>query len=357
MTASTEPTTAALVHAIGQDGLFVLRVRSADVRIHGVEGPDVRVRARDGGPLDDLTVERGERSLSLRAGGAIALVGLGRRGGSGSRDLDVDVPAGASLVVEGASSDITVDDLTGEQRIRTASGDVTVRSARGTIIIEAVSGDVEVTAAGPSAVSVRTVSGDLAIRAGVITSLRATTTSGDLRIAGRFDGPGPFALETVSGDAILAPAGDARVEARTIAGDIRSELSTRIEREAGRRALVIGAGGPTVTFRSASGDLRLVPAASLRRTEATASLAEPTVAPAPSIAAPPASPTPPVEPGPSVPPPTPALVQAYEEARLGVLRALERGDIDIDEARRRLEALDGGEPLDRPAVPAEADHA
>jgi hypothetical protein len=32
---------------------------------------------------------------------------------------------------------------------------------------------------------------------------------------------------------------------------------------------------------------------------------------------------------------------------MGVLRALERGDIDLDEARARLETLDRGEPLDR----------
>ena len=36
---------------------------------------------------------------------------------------------------------------------------------------------------------------------------------------------------------------------------------------------------------------------------------------------------------------------AYEDARLAVLRSLERGEIDVAEAERRFEALDGGEPL------------
>jgi hypothetical protein len=39
-----------------------------------------------------------------------------------------------------------------------------------------------------------------------------------------------------------------------------------------------------------------------------------------------------------------AIAAAYEDARLGVLRALERGEIDVAEAGRRFEALDGGEP-------------
>ena len=40
-----------------------------------------------------------------------------------------------------------------------------------------------------------------------------------------------------------------------------------------------------------------------------------------------------------------AIVAAYEDARLAVLRALERGEIDVVEAERRFAALDGGEPL------------
>ena len=40
----------------------------------------------------------------------------------------------------------------------------------------------------------------------------------------------------------------------------------------------------------------------------------------------------------------PAIAAAYDDARLNILRSLERGEIDVDEAGRRLESLDGGEP-------------
>jgi hypothetical protein len=39
-----------------------------------------------------------------------------------------------------------------------------------------------------------------------------------------------------------------------------------------------------------------------------------------------------------------ALAAAYDDARLRILRALERGEIDVTEAGNRLEALDAGTP-------------
>lgn len=39
-----------------------------------------------------------------------------------------------------------------------------------------------------------------------------------------------------------------------------------------------------------------------------------------------------------------AIVAAYDEARLRILRSLERGEIDVAEAGRRLETLDAGNP-------------
>ena len=316
MTTELTGATPALEHAVGPDGLVLIRLRSEDLRIRAVAGPDARVRARDGRSLDGYAIERGERRLELRSG-------HGRR-----RDLEVEIPATASVVVEGSSADIRVDGLAGEQRYRSLSGDLELRNVCGTIVAEAMSGDVDILADGPVRIDVRTVSGDIAVRAGAIGLLRAGTTSGDLRVAGRFDGEGPFAVETVSGDATIAPAGDLRVEVRTITGDIRSDAPSRLEESDGRRFLVLGSGGPSMTFRSTSGDLRIVRAMPLRP-EAPL---EPTVPPAGAIAPAPA--------------PSPDPDVAADAVRLDVLRALERGDIDVAEAGRRLEALDGGEPSD-----------
>jgi Toastrack DUF4097 len=321
---TADPTTT-LHHVIGADGLVAISLREGDLRLRAVEGDTVTVRALDHSPLEGLSVERGERSLAIRSG-----AGQGsdpRRGPT--PDLVVELPAGASVVVESTSSDIVVEGLTGDQRYRSASGDLSMRGIQGSLVIEAMSGDIRIMAAGPGRYDLRSVSGDLTLEAGAIASLQATTTSGDLDVTGRFDGAGPFKIETVSGDLELAPTGDVRVEVRTISGDLGSDLPGRIEEGAGSRSFIVGAGGPTIDVRTTSGDVHL--ARGSRR-------ADPAPARTPAAIAPPMPPNPPAAP----PPPTAqATPMSDDPAELDVLRALERGDIDLDEARRRLAELDG----------------
>jgi putative adhesin len=330
-------------HGIGPDGLVVLRVHDGTIRIRGVGGEVATVRAADGGAIEGLEIETGERSLSIASRRGFELLGpdfpgFGRRDRAGrgrTKDLQLEIPAGAAVIVEGASADVDVRGMHGDQRYRSASGDLVLADVRGSLTIEAVSGDIEIGTDGPSTVTARSVSGDLDLRAGSLAELHATTTSGDLHITGRFDGDGPYAIVTVSGDATLAPLNDVRIEARSITGDIDSDLPSRRDDAAGRRALIIGSGGPTVTFRSTSGDIRVVAANGPTRTTQSASPAPP---------APPAPRAPAAPPAPASPPDAPAAPNAQTDVdpRLAILRELERGDIDVAEAGRRLEALDIG---------------
>ena len=140
---------------------------------------------------------------------------------------------------------------------------------------------------------------------------------------------------TVSGDMLLAPAGDVRVEMATLSGDLQSELDGLTESRRGHRSLRVGSGEPLVEFRSMSGDLSVV------RPTAVPAAYDPgrpkrrrTRRPRPR--------TPPTERVPTSAPANGAIVAAYEDARLRILRSLERGEIDVEEAGLRLEALDRG---------------
>ena len=313
-------------HVIGADGAFTLAARNSDIRLRAVPGDTVRIRARDNSDLRRLDTEPGDGILAVRARG-------------GAPDLDIEVPLDAAIIVEGSSSDLAAIGLRGEQRYRTASGDIDLHDVGGRLAIEAVSGDVNVVAAAPAELSARTVSGDLAVRAGSITRLRAVTTSGDLHVAGSFDGAGPFAIETVSGDATLAPANGLRVEASSITGDVRADVDARSEGPRGRRTVVVGGGGPDMTFRSTSGDLRIVRAAVL----------------APAPIAPPDAPQPPPVSSPDAPRiPSPAAIDDATtdtdladampiDPSLAILRELERGEIGVEEAMRRLAAAEDEE--------------
>lgn len=332
-------TGSSLDHVIGPNGLLSIRLGDGRARLRAVAGGSLRIRDGHGRDLHDVfEIELGEGSASFHAD-------KGRDGGRHGRghtpDVDVDVPRGATVVIEAGSADIEADGLTGDQRYRTASGDMTLRAVSGRVAVDAVSGDVDISATGEAAMSIKTVSGDVELRAATLTVLEATTTSGDLRITGRLAAPGPFAIVTVSGDTLLAPAGDLRIEMATLSGDMRSKVGGRTEGSRGHRSLVVGAGGPLVSLRTLSGDLLVVP---------------PTPVPAPAV--PSVAPVP--LPAPERAPDTQngAIAAAYDDARLRILRSLERGEIDVAEAGSRLEALDGVDPLDEPetaGVDEEAD--
>ncbi len=239
-----------LEHAIGAEGIFSVRLRNGDIHLRAVDGETVRVRGANGNePLDPSGIAQGEGSLDLDL----------RRRGRSSR-LEVDVPRRASVVIESVSAEVDVDGLVGDQRYQTTSGEVTLRDVSGRIAVDAISGDVDIRATGDAVFTLRTVSGDIELRAASIATLSATTTSGDIGVAGRLIGPGPFGIETVSGDALLAVVGDVRIETATLSGDLRSEVGGVSDGGRGRRSLTIGTGGSLFTFRSMSGDLRVVPA-------------------------------------------------------------------------------------------------
>jgi hypothetical protein len=329
------PTTAgSIAHAIGAEGLFLLQLGSGDVRLHGSDGDTALVEDRHGQPIaEEFDVETGEGSLAVRARKGLRIkIGPGRHD---SPDLDVHVPRRATVVVETASGDLTGEDLAGEQRFRTASGDIELSRISGTVSIDAASGDVDLTATGRLRLNARTVSGDLAVRAGVLSDVSAATTSGDLAIAGELAADGSHKVETVSGDAVLALAGGARIEVSTVTGDVSADGPHRTERAEGRRVIVVGDGRATLVVRTMSGDVHVTKAKGFDM---------PVDAVPPVLAAPSGPPAPPEPPSPSAA----AISAAYEDARLTILKQLERGEIDVTEAGRRLEALDAAD------VPQEA---
>jgi Toastrack DUF4097 len=317
-----------LDHVVGAKGLVSIRVGSGEIRLQGIDGDSVSVRETSGRALPDLfSIETGEESLALDA-----------RGRHRAASLDVELPRRATVVIESVSAGVDGMGLLGDQRLRTTSGEVTLLGAGGRIAIEAVSGDVDVVATEDLELTIRTVSGDIGIRASTISRLSAASTSGDVKVAGRLHGSGPFSIETVSGDATLAPAGAVRVETSTLSGELLTDLVGRADGRRGHRSLDIGKDGPLLTFHSMSGDLRVV------ATPATAGPAPGAVRPAPDTVRP-APDT--MRPGPAADgPPIDPVVGPDDDAGLRILRALERGEIDVAEAGRRFETLDRAGPAD-----------
>jgi hypothetical protein len=350
-------TTTDLEHQIGPTGRFSLQVPAGSVAIRGTDGDVVRVRDLDGRSLGDrFTIVSGPDHVSLEPKSRFGFVfQLGSK--STDDDLEVEVPRSASVVIETASADVEATGLAGPKRFKTASGDMTLVDVAGEVDVNAVSGDITVTASDRLDARVRTISGDLSLRAPSVSRLEAGTTSGDLRLDAELSGGGPFSVKTISGDMTIVSRGAFSVEAQTITGDLVTALEHRMSSAPGRKTLVIGRDGPTLQFKSVSGDLLIVeprdaapePPASRRSTAQAAT--SPTATPGDPAARPGgdaatdehafAATESPAASWDAVPTPEPMAEPAdVATARLDILRALERGDLSVEAATERLADLD-----------------
>ena len=308
----------AIEHRIGSSGRLAVKLADWDLDVTGVDGETATVRSADGGSLPDgIEIERHGGGLTIHQPNRI--FGLG---GRSNVRLAITVPIETAATIQTASGDVRVARLRGRQEVRTASGDVVLDGIAEETSAETVSGDIAIRVDGTVALTVKTVSGDVMIDGGWVERISLQTTSGDIRLTSPL-GAGPHTIVTVSGDAIVASNSGIRVTAQTVAGDLRTSLPHTSDGRAGRRALVVGDGSTEVAFRSVSGDLRVVDAT-------TGGLSLPT---------PPTPPTPPTAPTPPEPATGPAAPS--DDARLDILRAVERGEIDIVEASERLARLDG----------------
>ncbi len=132
--------------------------------------------------------------------------------------LQVELPRGVRLDVDGVSSSVAISGLRSRISVETVSGKVQVGAGAELIAISSVSGDLEV-GGSSGELEVETVSGRVAVQ-GVKGRLSAASVSGDLDVSG-----GPYSraeLSTVSGDIELKGALDAeaRVTISSHSGDV-----------------------------------------------------------------------------------------------------------------------------------------
>ncbi len=334
-------------HHIGPAGLVTLDIVQGSVRVRGADGEDALVTVRmpaGEDPAAILNVLSQEEELSVDVRGmspaTLGLRGLLRRE-LPSIDLDVTMPRMGRLNVNGVSADLHVNGIHGGQRHRTVSGDLDAVGVEGSLTMQAVSGDVRIEG-GRYEVELVTTSGDVEIHAECLLGTRLRSVSGDIDLAGEFAAGSSHRVETVSGDLRIAPIGGLTVAARGFSTRIHSQLPHRSASHGARRTVVIGDGRANLDFRSMSGDVSVVEGSSEHgySTDGAAPPAPPAPPATPSSPSSLAPPAPPAERSSPEKPPLPAAHGPAPLDQLSILRALERGEIDVDEATRLLEDND-----------------
>jgi hypothetical protein len=315
--------TQSIAHRIGDRGRLVLRVSSAEISIKGMPGADASLRAtfEIRAESDDeadrifedakLQTDAGGSQLRVEESDGVAGIGsaisrLVSGRGQVALSIEAQVPRLAEVRVEGASADVQGEGLHGDQRYVSVSGDMYLTDSGGALRVNTVSGDVTIRATDQLDLRFEVVSGDVSVIAPRLEGLRGTAVSGDIEVEGEL-AKGEYRVETVSGDLTVGLLGGASFEVRGLSTDIHSDIDHRIEGRHDRRRVLIAGGGPAFLFSSMSGDLAV---RRPRRVDAGSAHGQLPVASS-----------------------TPA---ASEEVQLAVLRALESGEIDVDEATRRL---------------------
>jgi hypothetical protein len=307
-------------HTIGATGNFALRNVSGRIRLSGIDGDEAIVRVRtDSGREPRLNVERTDGGLLVEPERqSRSMLGLKVTiDFDHAYDFDVQLPRRAHLDIKTVSADVEAHDLTGEQNYKTVSGDIRLTRVSGRVNAMTVSGDARLHDGGELEFDGATTSGDVTVEATLVQRLGVRTISGDVRVVGGLLAGPRHAVETVSGDLQIETESGVTID------------STRAL-DFGRRdrgPAVFGDGAARLLFRSMSGDQRVRQRGAPAKPQPSSEWGFPTPP------TPPTSPTPPTTPTPPTPPTTPV----GSDARIDILRALERGEIDVDEASRRLE--------------------
>jgi DUF4097 and DUF4098 domain-containing protein YvlB len=252
---------------LSRNGAVDVHLMSGNINVTGWTRNEVRVYG---------TTERGE----IRVEGTASRVEIGDRtprGRRGDTELEITVPEGTRLTINGHSTDVSVRGVKGEVEIATTNGDLIIDNATSRVAFESVSGDVQVSRVQGELrgeamsgevdvtdvsgdVEVETVSGDLTLRNVRSKYVRAESVSGSVEFEGRTEPQGRYDFASHSGDVrlILPAALGATISVETFSGTIDSDFPIVLQpgdRHGKQFQFQVGDGGARIDATSFSGGI------------------------------------------------------------------------------------------------------
>jgi hypothetical protein len=337
----------------GDDSTFMVGVEQNQIRIQSAPGHGAGWPGMSG----DIDAFVGQITKAFRRGGPSTGFKPGRAraqmGHAGDADITVEIPRAMNgrIEIHNTSGEVRVEGFSGDVQLTTVSGDLRLVGIRGDLTLQTASGDV-MAEGGSGRVTARTTSGDIRIESAQCESFHLQTANGDIAVDALL-GTGTFQAQTANGDVHLTlrqRAGSMEESTtltfRGVSGEAHvSPPFRKIDQR--RWQMGEGNGGRLIEVMTVAGDLMANVAPATRDfapapTRPTSPIEAPT---APLPPEPPAAPLAPVwrESDSDITAPLQSATPASglsETDRLAVLEAVERGEIDVEEALRRLEAAD-----------------
>jgi DUF4097 and DUF4098 domain-containing protein YvlB len=252
---------------LSRNGAVDVHLYSGDITISGWSRNEVKVYG---------TSERGD----LRVEGSPSRVEIGdrtARGRRGDTRVEINVPEGTRLTINGHSTDVSVRGVKGEVEITTMNGDLIIDNATSRVAFQSVSGDAQISRVQGELhgeamsggievtdvtgdVEVETVSGDLTLRNVRSKSVRAETVSGSVEFDGRTETGGRYDFASHSGDVrlVLPAALGATISVETFSGTIDSDFPIVLQpgdRHGKQFQFQVGDGGARIDATSFSGGI------------------------------------------------------------------------------------------------------
>jgi DUF4097 and DUF4098 domain-containing protein YvlB len=275
------------VRPLAADGTVSIDNLKGRVAVRTWDRDEVGIRGTLGDGVEKLVVEGSARDLRIEvrypnSGGG--WFGWGGSGRSEPSDLEVSVPARASLRIDTVSASVevtgaggsllSVDTVSGDVRVRKARpGEASIDSVSGGVDLEldaatastrvdSVSGDVRVSGGVSGTVGLDTVSGDATLQAGPLRRLTVSTVSGDGRLEAGLEAGGRLSADSVSGSLVVVLPADtsATLAVETFSGGIRSPVgSVKTEQYGPGKSLHarLGSGSGDIRLESFSGDVSI----------------------------------------------------------------------------------------------------
>ena len=254
-----------------RNGTLRVSIYAGRVSVTGGSGTNVHVKG---------TVERGELETRARMGSVT--LSMDENPSRSRADLDITVPTGTNVILEGFSTAFSVRGVKGEAKIESLSGDVQVSDAVGLVQVDAVSGSIEVlkaqgdvqaeavsgvvTVAGVDGnVEAESVSGRISITEAKSRSVRAETVSGSITYSGTIEQTGNYVFKSHSGRLTLAVPENtgATVSLQTYSGNVDSDFPVTLESgisqmgHESRYEFRLGSGRSRIVLETFNGNIRI----------------------------------------------------------------------------------------------------
>jgi len=266
-------------HATTSDPEVSVEIILGSVRVIGWDRDEVQITGTLGNGILGLAIDADDDEVEIEAEYPERNRGRLR---DAEAHLEISVPRGADVEIEGMKCTIDIEGVDGELTLETINGEITVVGSAELVEAESVSGDIRISGSGTEveadsvsgsvivtgatgAIAIATMNGDIEVDAARADSVSLESMSGTIDFRGDLVSDADLSVEAYSSAVVLVLPStvSATFDVQTQSGDIENGFGPPAERSNSFMPgkileFSVGEGSADVTVESFSGSVKLV---------------------------------------------------------------------------------------------------